>query len=1012
MINNNNWSILFRDLIKNNTIGFLYLNHYLKNAYKRKFYINTKFYSVNNNISSLDKIYTDFRVKRDTTDDTNENKNGKSDANKGVNENVVSKPTIFSENLFSFMNEIQMEDYLPLDKTKELELKYGFVFETPDDKIFNNKIAEDFHYVKKISKAVIRRDRKPQLTRFLKKSHKKLAGFLDKKIYYNYTGKGAYPDSDNPQKTREYNSVLLEFEENIYKFPFTKKINNISRRDERKKALKRKSYLPNSILSLSDLWNSYSNLINNFDKKKILIGVNFSALQILIDLFLRFESTSDPNINRKNAIQIIEDLIDVQRGINSTFLLNTFLFALNSTNNYNDTIFLLTSLIQTKKKQHDINDTNLNLKISSEHLDFRQKFCTSFQNTELTFVSINCLVHAYLEVGNLKAAFEIYNQMPGFHKAKGRVYKNSRVYSMMYKAFLYKTDELKDIPKLNLYLNYPKKILKDLLLDYKKSKKAQRPLIDFDLNSLTLNVMLDAAVKNRKWYLANLTFCKLVGAGVIPDQKTLTILSQGLISMRKTHYSSALLDPIYSKKLSTNILKLFEIIYHTNSTKKLIDTVFATVFINFLIQIDDIHGALKIYNIMLEKYNNNMRPSIITCTTLLNGLADFGLLLDAVKCYNGFIAASMCYPSTPMLVAMYKVYLKQDPDVSFNKVTNMLNSTHELDLNHIHVVMANYVYEDKLDSALELFNQMITVPGFKPNCLTFYLLFNLYNRASLKVAKSVYLGYPLNYQTKIGLDILRNMSKQNPNSEMIKIIENPHHPRQIFNYAIQNKISLSPTVYNLIISTLMGFSDQQGTQTVYYQMTKVARIPPGPETYSRMIKMFIRTLNVSNAKELLNQILHKSANSEFKLSLFIYNGLICETINYGLLDIALDLYMDMVGRLESLNKSNYSTYYKELSPIARKYKPHKNTLFQVKVLPDCFTYLYLFNGLLRENRTQETLELYEDMFNLGIIPNQNLTTNLINGLQKNDCMVEAVRIVSNQHDRIKRLVNSNKFEFE
>ncbi|PVZ98375.1 hypothetical protein BB558_005608 [Smittium angustum] len=303
-----------------------------------------------------------------------------------------------------------------------------------------------------------------------------------------------------------------------------------------------------------------------------------------------------------------------------------------------------------------------------------------------------------------------------------------------------------------------------------------------------------------------------------------------------------------------------------------------------------------------------------------------------------------------------------------------------------------------MDGVLNVYHKLQSIKDFEPDMLVFYLVFEAYYKASKATVHALKSGSPLQFITDYGLQIVlgKKNAVKNP-------IEHCDHPRKLFEFAVENEIELSSTVYNLMIGTLVGFGDLEGAQKVYNNMTAVNGINPTSKTYTVMLDMFLRRLDVSSAEQLLSQIFEKNENYEMKLNCYMYNGLIHAATRSGYIDLALEIYIHMVGREEFLLTdskiySNETGNTENINNIELR-----RQMFNPREIPDSHTFHYLIYSLLKQERSNEALELYEDMYSLYVLPDPSLTAMLVDGLEFNGYPDQAKKVLMERYRRLREV---------
>ncbi|PVU98927.1 hypothetical protein BB559_001153 [Furculomyces boomerangus] len=801
--------------------------------------------------------------------------------------------------------------------------------------------------------------------------------------------------------------LIQNIEELLLQFPFVNRPQSSTTFDkERKQKHRSKSTMPFKVTQVSDVWAIYKQISNHPEKNLLLRQLSEPAIFILIDLVKRADKYNNIMQSHERVVEIIEDIFPVGKQLESSFFLNSYLLALNCLGRYKDTISIVLSLADHSSRDNETGGNKTGNTFDLEEGDFGYEnnyemgILNTFGSKPIGTTTMNHLIYAYLELGNFNEALSIFRIVSKYKNSEAQIRRNAFTYSMMFNTFLNDSNFPYDIDSnvADSRVRVAVGIFEEMVSDYKDSISSGIDIKSFELNHVTLNVMMDTAFKSGYLEIGSLIFQNLTELGVSINKATLTILING---MGKSYQAlSETNRDTYGlrNKYADIIYKLYESVNNLLSTKKHVDSVFSTSVINILIKLGNLNLATIIYKNMCNDTFENAKPTIITYTTLLNGYTESGMVKEAVECYRDLINDNNYVPTQPIFSSMRKSFLSSSLEEAEKSIDLILEKRVVPELTPFMIAISHKGLRGDMDGVLNVYHKLQSIKDFEPDMLVFYLVFEAYYKASKATVHALKSGSPLQFITDYGLQIVlgKKNAVKNP-------IEHCDHPRKLFEFAVENEIELSSTVYNLMIGTLVGFGDLEGAQKVYNNMTAVNGINPTSKTYTVMLDMFLRRLDVSSAEQLLSQIFEKNENYEMKLNCYMYNGLIHAATRSGYIDLALEIYIHMVGREEFLLTdskiySNETGNTENINNIELR-----RQMFNPREIPDSHTFHYLIYSLLKQERSNEALELYEDMYSLYVLPDPSLTAMLVDGLEFNGYPDQAKKVLMERYRRLREV---------
>ncbi|OLY81113.1 Pentatricopeptide repeat-containing protein [Smittium mucronatum] len=903
---------------------------------------------------------------------------------------TTKKLEIFSENFFNIIEKFKNEEFNSENSDPTLK-KSGLGF----SKVYMSDSPPELRHRFPKGRRVRFRDHGSKDSRFIGNLLNNLQGRLDlrKDVSSNLSFNSG---KEYKNKINGLHPFVIELESMLIEFPFYSSIKSRGNKKTQKIKLNAK------VSKISEVWKKYLQISRHEDSFSLLSQLSSSSMNILVDLVKRIEVDKSPIYSHKRVITVVEDMLKVGKPIKSNSVFVSYLKSLCDVGRYEDVISSISCILEIS------NDENEKDGYHASEINRFSEISQCFKNISIDTQILNYFLTAHLELCNFEEAYNVFKLLGNYYEKDSRLHRNAYTYCMIFKELVTKRSSsippLLSIDRSELAMEIYREMVQDIII----SKDSNIDLASFELNSISLNVLLSSAMNNGFLDQGLEIFNDLTGFGVKINKSTLTILLMGISRIYNSRIKSLSLVQSEMNVYSQLIFNLYSKIYQSPQTRNLLDNVHSTSFIECLLEMKDPISAKKILGDMQISTHINQRPYLTTYFKFIKFYSNNGYFGDAIKCYSDLLSENRFYPSVPIFKSMYKSFS--------NLETQIVNGSIELDsiksvypLSIFHSRISYHIKGSNLNKALQDFKEMKSNANFIPDTLTFYLLFFGYHNAAKSTIRSIRMGTPLKFGTEIGLNMVlkSNMNSSNDGSQQKTLItEHPEHPRQIFRYAIglQN-ITLIPPIYNLAISAMIGFGDFEGAQEAYNHMTAVSGFSPSADTYSVLIRMFLYRLDVQSADQLLSQFFEKASNNDLRINLLVYNSIIFASAKAGLIDLALEIYIYMVGRkcpiletndfLMDLNLQNHEDDDVQISC--------HNNIFAIKAKPDSYTYHQLIKSFLTQNRPHEALILYDDMYRLLVIPDPELTAMLADGLEFNNMPDDAKRVLKQRNRRLRTI---------
>ncbi|OMH84985.1 Pentatricopeptide repeat-containing protein [Zancudomyces culisetae] len=491
--------------------------------------------------------------------------------------------------------------------------------------------------------------------------------------------------------------------------------------------------------------------------------------------------------------------------------------------------------------------------------------------------------------------------------------------------------------------------------DYKVNK--YQLYESFSLSTMTLNTLFYHAIQNDQFEFGYDILFGLLRLGVVPDHITVTNFLLGhtkkfdLLPTKiksssdeseavlldggqpktcggqvsydndNSHYSGDNPDSwellalqAEKKSQAQTIINFYKRLKFNKGTHALIDTTFSTLVIKSMLMLGQSELAIKIFYEMGQNKSNSTsnKPNIITYSTLLNGLSKTRDVDSCIKIFNDLVNNSDFSPTIPIYTAMYKVFLTTDFGQLNMTYKNALVNRDEsvLSIEHINILMSHAYSQYNHDLLISLFRKATMLKEIEPNTFTLYILFKSY------ITVGNYAHKRLDQQTEdfiqfssLGTHFLRSKLDATKLPHLnYDILEHPDHPRRIYEYLVETDFPLDSELYNLVLDALSVFGDFAGADIVYNDMVKYANISPTAPMFSQAVINLLSFSKYELASALFAKITAGNTgstdgtgktSSEYHnlfLNTHTYNMLTEKATSYGRLELAIDVYLHMVGR--------------------------------------------------------------------------------------------------------------------
>ncbi|KAJ1679701.1 hypothetical protein EV182_001505 [Spiromyces aspiralis] len=320
-------------------------------------------------------------------------------------------------------------------------------------------------------------------------------------------------------------------------------------------------------------------------------------------------------------------------------------------------------------------------------------------------------------------------------------------------------------------------------------------------------------------------------------------------------------------------------------------------------------------------------------------------------------------------------------------------------MRHYNIVICNYCRRGDIDRALEMYRRIPST--LNPDVVTYSALFSMYIQVGKRALKGARFGSGSGETTRLGrlasVAVTPRLHKA--------LLDEADHPRHILNDALSSANKFPHSVYNAMIGGLAVFHDFASAQRAYDHMTQVAGLDPDDRTYAALIYTFLRRADVDSAQRVFETI----EDNGIVPNLVVCNALVHGFARAGYIKQAFEVYRYMVGFMPCPSFSDESGF-SEVAVEEQCQADGEAVLpkFEIKVKPDNFTYFALIKALLYEKRPEDALALYDEMFEVQVVPDTITSAMLADGLEWCGKPEAADRVLMYRNIRINRLLREMK----
>ena len=500
--------------------------------------------------------------------------------------------------------------------------------------------------------------------------------------------------------------------------------------------------------------------------------------------------------------------------------------------------------------------------------------------------------------------------------------------ALFYYNQLNKNNILKDEVIYNLLLNGCSK-----KLDIKNLHKVYIDMIHKDIkpNLITFNTIIDAFIRNKNTEKAFKIFNDMTSNKIHPDNFTLSTLFKGI--NKPEHY----------RYLSQGVNIISKNTYP-------IDIILINVLLDACIKLKDQKNFTEIFENIINKKYNNIKPDLITYNTYIKGCSKFKLYDKVEIAINHLINNSMENNITPN-------------DVTFNSLIDL------------------YVSQKNMDKVLQTVNLMQKYKIFPDNYTYTTIIKGLNKNSLLKNNNN-------NYENK-NINLIQN-SEIFSNIELDLAFKLFNHVRQI---SRPDEI-----LYNCIMDACLRFNKIDKMLEMYEEMIR-NNIKPSSITCGIVIKAYGMKGDLKSA---LN-IYYKMKKEKIEISNITYGCLINACIKNNDLQKAFELYEALKNESYEMNTILYTTLIKaytkqkDINKVVEIFNTMKKT---VNSKPNIITYNSIIDCCIKCNNFNLAYEYFKEMlFDINnnnensIRPDIVTFSTLIKGEINNKCFGNARKLM-------------------
>ena len=455
---------------------------------------------------------------------------------------------------------------------------------------------------------------------------------------------------------------------------------------------------------------------------------------------------------------------------------------------------------------------------------------------------------------------------------------------------------------------------------------------------VTFNTIIDAYIRNKDIQSAWKIFEDLIKNEITPDNFTLSTLFRGIRL------------PIHKEYL----YKGFELINKNDN----IDIILINVLLDSCIKLKEEKMLIELFDKVIERKINNVKPDLITFNTFIKGCAQLNLYDKVTNAFETLMKTDI-KPNDVTFNTLIDVFVRQKKmDQVWTIISNMKkygikpdnftystvikglnkncikdendnnnnnNENNELELafklfenvkknSKPDEILHNCIMDaclrfDKIDLMLELYDNMLN-EGIKPSSITCGIVIKAYGMKK-NISKAI--------------EIYQNMKKE--------------------------KIEISSVTYGCLINACIKNNNLNKAFELYEELKKNG-YEMNTVLYTTLIKAYSKIKNINKVIEIFNTMKESKNNLPNNIT---YNSVIDCCLKCNLYDLANKIFNEMI------NNNNYN---------------NKN------IKPDIITFSTLIKGEIRRKKFQNALNYLNIMFNLNIFPDEILLNSLLDGCEK------------------------------
>ena len=530
--------------------------------------------------------------------------------------------------------------------------------------------------------------------------------------------------------------------------------------------------------------------------------------------------------------------------------------------------------------------------------------------------------------------------------------------AIFYYDELNKNNILKDEVIYNLLLNGCSK-----KLDIKNLHRIYMDMINKKIrpNIITFNTIIDAFIRNRNTEMAFKIFNQMTDNNIQPDNFTLSTLFKGINKIE--HY----------KYLSQGVEML-------NKKTYPIDIILINVLLDACIKLKDKKNFTEIFDNIINKKYNNVKPDLITYNTFIKGCSKFKLYEKAELAFNHLInnsSENKIFPNDVTFNSLIDVYVSQKNMDKVLQTVNLMqkykifpdnytyttiikglnkNSFTKTESNKQNANLTSEIFSNvELDLAFKLFNHVRQIS--KPD----EILYNCIMDACLRFNKIDKMLEMYEEMVKNGI---------NPSSITCGIVIKAYGMKGDLDSAMsiyykmkKENIEISNITYGCIINACIKNNDQQKAFELYESLKKES-YEMNTILYTTLIKAYTKQKDIDKVVEIFDTM-KKSTNS--KPNIITYNSIIDCCIKCNKFNLAYEYFKEMLYDIKNTNENS--------------------------IRPDIVTFSTLIKGEINNKCFGNARKLMQKLLEYNYIKLDCVLLNtLLDGCDKCGCYEEAIDI--------------------